>query len=471
MMGVGLSEMLILFLMMGGSSGADIASFVPPKHYFETMEVQTSHDKMIELASKEGKDGRAQLQQLLAIRFLTDDAEAFKKSAKYAEQRRVIEQIAAGKQANDPQGFAKEQALKALARFDGKTWTAPAAPVLREDALAWFPANATFGMAWDGRHTRNLLGSNSSNMVLDMLKMMNPPAEQKKIFQEIYSQVEKVGNVRLDRVAFAFVEDEKQPRQSKIFVRFTGKADVARMLDLLKTLERGLEVTEKKDDQGLPYTELQRPGRPPVFLAFGDSELIMTGFADDKSDHQVLVKEVLAARAKKLPGALKEAMAKVPAKACAFMVGTLPQDFRRDLQRELGDVPSKVQGSIEQLPTGFDINLEGTMAKGGDSRKLVEVVSKGRQQAIEGMKQLQNGGLLPPGFPALPYQAMYNVMESMQINGMGENVQMRMMVPNDVVQVLPISVGFFGMAVRPLAPPAAPPKVEVKKARDEEEKK
>ena len=174
MMGVGLSEMLILFLMMGGSSGADVVSFVPPKHYFETMEVETTFDKMMELATKEGKDGRTQFQQLLAIRHLADEADAFKKSPKYAEQRQILEQIAAGKKANDPQGFAKEQAQKALARFDGKTWTPPAAPVLRDDALAWFPANATFAAAWDGRHTKNMLGANPGALALDFVKMLPP---------------------------------------------------------------------------------------------------------------------------------------------------------------------------------------------------------------------------------------------------------------------------------------------------------
>ena len=446
-------------------------SFVPPKHYFETMEVETTFDKMMELATKEGKDGRTQFQQLLAIRHLADEADAFKKSPKYAEQRQILEQIAAGKKANDPQGFAKEHAQKSIAWLDGKNWTPPAAPVLRDDALTWFPANATFAAAWDGRHTKNMLGANPSALVLDFLKML-PPGEQKRIFREAYTQAEKFGNIRFDRVALAYVDDEKEPNRSKIYLRFTGKADPQRIVDLLKLSGERFEVKTKKADDGISYIELRDQGSVPAILLIGDSEMVVIGHKRE-GENDILVKETLELRAKKQPdaskGSLKEALAKVPAKACAFMVGTLPEEFRRDIQRGFVEVPSKVQASIEQLPTGFDVHLQGVMAKGADSAMLVEMVAKGRQQAVQGMKQLQNAGQLPPGFPALPFQSMSNVLESMQINGKGPDVQLRMMVPNDVVQVMPMSLGFFGMAARPLAPPAQ--KVEVKKVRVEEKKK
>src|SRR5688572_27952520 len=106
---------------------------------------------MVELATTPADSGKAQMHQLLALRYLAERADALKKDARYADHRQVLEDIAGGKKALDRQGFSERTAQAVLRRLDGSQKTASVRPPLK-DGLTWFPGEATLVACIDFRH-------------------------------------------------------------------------------------------------------------------------------------------------------------------------------------------------------------------------------------------------------------------------------------------------------------------------------
>src|SRR5262249_1186290 len=160
-----------------------------------------------------------------------------KKSPKYADQRKMIEAIAQGKRAQDPEGFAKEYANRVLMKLD-KTKPEPAKlKLVREDALGWFPADATLVGAVDlvqARHPTGEAGhaTGDADAIKTLLKFM--PDRDKK---QMYSFIEKSGNIRLERLSFAYTDAGQD--KSKIYVRATGKGNQEWIADMIRMADGG----------------------------------------------------------------------------------------------------------------------------------------------------------------------------------------------------------------------------------------
>src|SRR6266404_8913580 len=148
---VGLPEVLMLFLLTGSPSGTDLLALADPAGYFAARQIEVSIDKMAGLAAEAPTDAKGQVMQLLALRYLAEHPDKLRRAQGYAGHRRSLEDIAAGKKAQDALGFSKEYAERVLAVLDGKTLQQPEAPKLRDDALSWFPAEAMFVGAIDTR--------------------------------------------------------------------------------------------------------------------------------------------------------------------------------------------------------------------------------------------------------------------------------------------------------------------------------
>src|ERR1043165_213396 len=117
MVAMGFAEILILVLVSGGMTNADLVALIPPQHYFEARQIELTIDKMAEFANKEPKDAKTQIMQLTALRSLADESAKLKKAPKYQVHRQMLEQIAQGKQAQDTLGFAKEFAARVLMKL------------------------------------------------------------------------------------------------------------------------------------------------------------------------------------------------------------------------------------------------------------------------------------------------------------------------------------------------------------------
>src|SRR5262249_49885086 len=133
----------------------DLVSLIDAPAYFQARDIKITPEKMAELAVREPSDGKAQLAQLLALRWLGEEADQVKKAKDFPKILRQVEEIADGKGAQDPQGFAAEYA-RAAAIALGSARVEKVSPKLpensaRQDALTWFPASVRIVAAFDLR--------------------------------------------------------------------------------------------------------------------------------------------------------------------------------------------------------------------------------------------------------------------------------------------------------------------------------
>src|SRR5207244_7392490 len=127
------SMMQFMLLLATTSSGPnhDLLALVRAEDYFQARNIAVKAGDLVKLAEKEPADGKAQVRQLLAIRWLGEHPAETKKAD---GARAALEDIAASRRARDPQGFAKLYARQALARLDGKP--VPVAATPPADSLA-----------------------------------------------------------------------------------------------------------------------------------------------------------------------------------------------------------------------------------------------------------------------------------------------------------------------------------------------
>ena len=439
MMAAGFPGILMLAMLSGASGGTDVIALVQPTHYFQHRGWEPSVDKMTDMAGEDAKGAKGQIAQLTCLRYLADEAAALKKSDRYAEHRKTLEAIAKGKQAQDPHGFAQDYANRVLRKLDNTKPEAVKVRPLREDALSWFPTNATLAGAIDLHQAR--LPDTAKDPIKDLLKLM--PDRAKK---EMYSHIEQCGNIRIERVAFAYVEGTGN-RDGKIFARVTGKGNHDWMVEAIQGVEGGrMEIKKSKDEDGVPITYLQ--GRnTPVIMLVGNTDVLVVGHENPTGKNEDLVAEVLGARSKKKPnaaaGSLKDRLAKIPDKAVGFLVGNVPDEMKRELAREFNPIPTNVIAFMERAQQGFDVHAETTLTNAEDAGKFVLKIADLRKL---GTNELENEMQRPrrPGEPMIPFQAMINLLATLQVQSTGDNVQVRAFVPDGLIQQLASGMMLWG---------------------------
>ncbi|HZZ80213.1 MAG TPA: hypothetical protein VFE62_16990, partial [Gemmataceae bacterium] len=351
MMAFGFVEILVLALLAGGMDNNELVAVVQPKDYFESRNVRMSIDSMIDVAIREPKDGKAQIMQLSALRYLMDESDAFKKASNYASNREAIEEIATGKRAQDKAGFSKEYAQRLLNKLDGKKATAPKKQPLRANAFEWFPDDISLAGALD------LRGDGNSDSLKAMLKML--PAREK---HQLYAAIENIGNLRIDRVAFGY-SDGAERGDGRFYLRMTGKGSHDGLMQLLGQVDGRMQPTEIKPADGAKITLLQSPNnRTPSIVLVGDTDFLLVSAerAGPKARQEDLVQAVLDVRAKKktsaAEGPFKKRLAKLPEKAVGFVVGEFPGPLKGELQNEFGAVPTNGLVHIERGAQALELH-------------------------------------------------------------------------------------------------------------------
>jgi hypothetical protein len=443
MMAFGFAEILVLALMSGGINSADLVDLVQPTHYFQYRQWEPSVDKMADLAGEDPKDAKGQIAQLTCLRYLVDETAALKKSPRYAEHRKALEAIAQGNKAQDSLGFAKDYANRVLLKLDNKKPEAAKLRPVREHALDWFPANATLAGAIDLQHARHAGAGNDP--IKELLKLM--PEREKK---QMYEFIEKSGNIRVERAAFAWVEGTGK-RDGKIFARFTGKGNQDWMVAAFNMIDEGrgrMQIKVTKDAKGTRIT-LMEPQNGPVIMLVGNTDLLVVGYEGHNRQQDDLVTEVLDARSKKkasaTSGPLKDRLAKIPDKAVALLVGEAPDEMKRELGRVFDPMPTKVTAFVERAQQGLDVHVDTSAANAEDAGKLVRKIGELRKEGIKGLKdEMQQPQR--PGRPPIPFQALINVLETLQVQSKDEKVQIRAFVPDGLIQQMSSGWMLFGGA-------------------------
>ncbi len=387
--GLGLMEILLLLASSAGLPANDLVSLIQPEDYFKARKIDVEADKMVELAGKDPKDGKTQVQQLLAIRWLGDNPAQTKKAD---GARALLEQIAAGKKGQDPHGFARGHARQALAHLDGK----PIPPLatmpdksLRGDALKWFPADLNMAGGYELR-----AGSKTSGKVLDQVRKLiakNIPARERDMAFDV---IEAIGNVRIDRVAAGFKIDDKGSAEH-VFLRASGAADPKRILDFIAATSRGKVKLETK--KGPDGEEVMYIAKDDMCYAFiGNGELFFLG-GPKETNAAGLIDGVFAVKSGKkkslVDGPLAAVLRDVPDNARVLFAGELPESFRKQMTGR-GSPLRAAPKSFVFHAAGEDkvtVTLSGTLKDKDEADAFAESIVGLKQMAL---KELDN---VPPG--------------------------------------------------------------------------
>jgi len=447
---------ILLFLVLGmGNQAPDLVSLISPEDYFRSRGIEVSVAKMIDLAGKDPVDGKTQTAQLLALRFLGADPASLKKDKDLARAIEVLGRISEGKSAQDRLGFAKEYATRSLARLQGRQ---PALPVLpenstRDEAMRWFPADTS------------LVGS----MDLRGLQFPQPPGKALKVSPPWFLQgllgakndlffriADAVGNVRIDRLAFAYADVPGNTNQSRFFYRLTGKVDHKRFVKYLQT-EFGLKVQNRAGPKGETISVLELEQQPaggmPQFAFVGDTDMVLAGYPmQNQGNHKEVLEQALDLAAGKglavTNGLLKGDLQKASAKAAILLVGELPGDVRKTFgpgALNLETLPQRLTCEVAAGADRLHFRFAGIFDNAADAKKFTTGVLKLKDDGVKAVKNL------PEQFaPKEKKDALVKVLDAMTVEATGLNARGGVIVPLDTLRQ-------WAELVVPAIPPPGPP--------------
>lgn len=438
---VAFSGVGLLAILLGTGTSTDLASLVPAEDYFRVRGITASVEKLVELAGTEPKDGKAQIQQLLALRLLGEDAAKVKKSQDFAKHVALIKAIADGAKAQDKLGFSKQYAGWALAKLTGKTIPPPGpARDLKAVTFNWFPESATFLSCMGGT------GAFDPDTCQDARKMIatlskSAPDREKTVF---YDKIEELGNVRLDVIASAITpdhvpgDDGLAKKREKIYLRVSGKASHAAAAKMLRDTMAFPKVVEAKGAKGEPITAFFSGGaREPSLALVGNLDLIV-GIAEvagriDAQECEDALKAMLAViEGKKqsvLAGPLSGDLKKVSNKAVGLVLGILPPSLATDLTRANGPfkkLPSPLQIEVIPQEGGLSVRLQGKFATAEEAKIFSEEAAKHRQSGLDALKQAQAKA-------PVEVAALKKILESLRVEPQKESVVGSLQLPADIM--------------------------------------
>lgn len=402
--GLGALEMLILLAGGAGLPSNDFVSLVAPADYFAVRKIEATPKKMLEIIKTEpegGKTPKQHNQQLLAIRWLGENADATKRTD---GAREVLEDVAAGKLAKDKFGFAKGHALQALAHLDGKPLP-PLSPLvgdLKDEVLKRAGKTANVLGGFDLR-----VGKPARDEVEQQLRAVLAKAITAKDRAQAYEILDSIGNVRIDRVMIDANIEEKRHVFSLI-----GAADRENLLSLVTFFLKGQDKPiEIKGPEGEPISIIALESKRVAFAMVADKELIIASTEKEGNAREVL-DEALAVRAGKKASAAKGPLADLvkttPDASRLFAAFELPDMIRKDFTK--GNSPFRVAPKRLLFHTvggeKTTVTLTAEADNADEAKSLVESATALRQM---GLKALEKA---PPDVPAALVKHFQDVLKA-----------------------------------------------------------
>jgi hypothetical protein len=459
---------LILLLAFGGGRN-DLVDFIDAPAYFQSRNIAVTVDKMTELAVQDPIDGKTQIRQLLALRWLEEHPAEVKKSKEFQAIQKQIEEVAQGKKAQDLQGFAAEFAKRTLTAWEGKGG-APTVGVpedsTRKEGLAWFPKSATLVGGFDVR-TPSPEGGKTFLAMRNQLFGMVPP----QVMEQMYDKLEELGNVRVDRISFAY-QEEANDDMSRIYLRLSGKGDHKRLTDFIRNNAPNMTIDEKKVFRGRKITAIHSQNSPPAMVLIGDEDFLMAGFQRSFDvDHKKVAEEMLDIRDGKaesvLAGPLNKWLTTLSPKASGVLVGDLPREMQRGFDPNMIRVFPKTV-IVQLLPKDklIQLSLQAPLDNAKDAKDFAEDVETQKKKGIEALK---NPPPLPPGFP-LPdkfYDKLTDSLKSLKTEARGNTASLEMSIPPELaspsMMTVPFLLGAGASSKKKGVPVPPPPPQEEKK--------
>lgn len=380
--------MFWLFAIVSGRGlPNDLASLIDADEYFQARHIAVTADRLAELAGKKPADGRDQISQLLAIRYLGEHVEM----AQNARVHDVLEEVAAGKKGTDAEGFARDYARRALDRLAGRppdrhplndpgTWS---------DSFTWLPQRVTLVVAHDQRKLPP--PQTEDDRILRAALAVCIP---KNAHEEMFKFIDSTGNLRSDRFVLGMFEDPGDPQRTEVFVRLTGLGDRKRLVEAIR--HSGIppgELKEEKGPRGEPITLLLPNNNFGVGLAVvGNTDLFFAVYPGPGKSAD-LIREVVKVWRGGQPNALKgisgNKLKAIPRGACAFVIGDLPETMRNGMQRDLqiAGLPQQVIAYLAK-GRGVSVRLEGVSQTAADAELFAGNIVVWKDRGIAALQNL-----------------------------------------------------------------------------------
>lgn len=391
---LGMMEMLLLLAGSSGLPANDLASLIATDDYFSSRNVTLNTKEMTALAGKEAKDPKEQIQQLVAIRWLGENTAAVKKDP---AAREVLEQIAAGKKAQDKHGFSKGHALQALARLDGKPLppltTMPEGSLL--EALSLFPESMTLAGGHDLRSGKTV----SSEAVLDTARRLFVKNIREPERRQAYDVIDVLGNVRVDRIAGAMKLDDNG-KLNGFAVSLGGLVDSQKLTAFLFLASKGkVKVETKKGPGGETVRLIDLSQQGGVMIAFvNDSEVLFAGIEQGPE----LIDKMLKLKGEKkgsvLTGPYAKMLKEVPTQARALVVGELPAVARKELTQgksPLRAIPKQFVAHAMQVDKKMNFELRGLLKDQEEAQSFTEGALGLKQMALRELENVPADARVP----------------------------------------------------------------------------
>lgn len=401
----------VTFLILSTTSPADFVTVVPEKAYFESRKIDQSLANMLKLASADPGDPQTQVRQLLALRVIGQSKKNLEAEGKLETALQLLEQIAAGKKAQDRFGFSKAHASLALAQLTGKAPERSTMPPqsLRADAWSWFPGSVNLALAIDSRG--GPAGDLKQGAVIrTFLGEQMPPRERESFFDA----VDAIGNFRIHRVSLGYAPDPTMPRDGTFYIRLTGQYDHARFAGFAR---KGLETAQIESQEGVTVFHVEND---VSFALLGDTDVVFVAGDADRKAKEALA-DVLAVRAGKQPSALEGVLGKelkeVPEEAFGVLRGTLPLEMQQAIKRgPFTTCPESIRahliGEKGQILLKFDAPLPGEDDAASFAKAIMDLREKG-------LTHLKNA---PAEAPAELVGEVHKSLESLKIKAEGKSV-------------------------------------------------
>ena len=305
-----------------------------------------------------------------------------------------------------------KERLVATLRFGG----------LRDEAMRWFPASATF---FGGRDL-----SVFKELSLQQIIVLTQMAENLNLQDpdRFWKLMGIVGNI--DRLSFAYVQDQKEPARSRIFIRLTGKLSHARLAEFFRKDWPMAKVSEKKGPKGELITIADSSGPvTPAWAIIGDTDLVAAGYQGVTGKHVEVVEQLLELRAGKgenLATAKTKLLSELPPGTWAFFAGRPPEALGNLFLFPV--LPRSLQLTISGTKD-IKVHFQGNFASAGDARRFTDNIGTLKEQGLGFLKRLP--------FDDKTADQLANMLKALKADVKGDAVNIAYELPGEAGEAVP----------------------------------
>jgi hypothetical protein len=425
----------LLAALCASEGPIDIVSLIPANEYFQSRGIDRTFDKLIELAGQTPSSGKEQIAQLLALRQIAADAKSIKQSPSLAATRALLEQIAQGKKANDPTGFAAEYAKQALMALDGRKLENGDADGWK-DGAKWIPSDVTLFAAIASP------GKRADQPHADASRLFSALPKEAK--DELFKAAERLGNIRVERIVLGLRTMEKD--RIEFFVRATGRGNA----DWLEKSHGGVEPRIKgsvQERDGGPGRKIKvllplyGGGAGPAIALVGNTDFLLAGSesmaprnlggpafvapADDRSVNKMLAL-VTKPGATVLQSALKKDLAAIPDGATIVAAGEVPSWVRRGAPFP---IPIRITAHAKPAANGLAVDVDALMEDEDSATTFVETIAKARATSMQQLEKLRD----QQPIAGVDLDGLVAAVKSIRIEAKGRSVRAQALVPPSAI--------------------------------------